>query len=129
MSIPSYDIENKEQLRKLCIFLRSREGPAVREASMVEVRVYFLKGEELVSFLVEPKQGTKWPSDLPRLSSRHEALRVCKGIYKGHYLVRVEESREAGVLGVSCCCYFFRVPSNGHCCCCFSLSLLLHGIL
>lgn len=120
MSKSSYDIENTEQLQKLCNFLRSREGPAVREALLMEKRVHYLKGEKLVNFLVEPKKGTKWPSDLPRFSSRQEALIVCKELCKRQYLLR-SEKREKGVLGVRSCSYF-RVPSNGRCSCLLTLT-------
>lgn len=37
--------EEEENLKKLCDFLRSAEGPAVREAIEMEKRVYYLKGE------------------------------------------------------------------------------------
>ena len=36
------DIEN---LKKLCDFLRSPDGPAVREAIEMDKRVYYLKGK------------------------------------------------------------------------------------
>ena len=38
-----YDAE--ENLKKLCDFLRSRDGPPIREALLMEKRVYYLKGE------------------------------------------------------------------------------------
>jgi hypothetical protein len=38
--------DDEENLKKLCDFLRSREGPPVREALLMEKRVYYLKGEE-----------------------------------------------------------------------------------
>ena len=41
------DIEN---LKKLCDFLRSKEGPAVREAVEMDKRVYYLKGELFKEF-------------------------------------------------------------------------------
>ena len=37
--------ENEENLKKLCDFLRSKEGPAVREAIEMDKRVYYLKGK------------------------------------------------------------------------------------
>ena len=37
--------ENEENLKKLCDFLRGKEGPAVREAIEMDKRVYYLKGE------------------------------------------------------------------------------------
>ena len=36
--------EKEENLIKLCEFLRSNEGPAVREAVLNDKRVYYLKG-------------------------------------------------------------------------------------
>jgi hypothetical protein len=36
--------DDEENLKKLCDFLRSREGPAVREALLMEKRVHYLKG-------------------------------------------------------------------------------------
>jgi hypothetical protein len=36
--------EDEENLKKLCNFLRSSKGPPVREAVMMEKRVYYLKG-------------------------------------------------------------------------------------
>jgi len=60
-----YEIE--ENLVKLCEFLRSNEGPAVREAVEMDKRVYYLKGEKLVNFMVEPKKGSKWPKKSPTI--------------------------------------------------------------
>ena len=39
--------EKEENLVKLCEFLRSNEGPAVREAVEMDKRVYYLKGRHL----------------------------------------------------------------------------------
>ena len=36
--------KNPEQLKKLCDFLRSRNGPPIREALLMEKRVHYLKG-------------------------------------------------------------------------------------
>lgn len=36
--------ENDENLKKLCDFLRSNEGPPVREALLMEKRVHYIKG-------------------------------------------------------------------------------------
>jgi hypothetical protein len=36
--------DDEDNLKKLCNFLRSTEGPAVREAIEMEKRVYYLKG-------------------------------------------------------------------------------------
>ena len=38
-----YQVE--ANLAKLCDFLRSKEGPSVREAIEMDKRVYYLKGE------------------------------------------------------------------------------------
>ena len=40
--------DNEDNLKKLCNFLRSKEGPAVREAVEMDKRVYYLKGPFLV---------------------------------------------------------------------------------
>lgn len=102
--------EDVEHLKKLCDFLRGRQGPPIREALLMEKRVQYLKGEKLVSFLVEPKKGTKWPTNLPRFSSRLEAITTCKALCKNNFLLR-SEKRGKGELGVSvenvimtCCC-------------------------
>lgn len=92
--------EDVEHLKKLCDFLRGRQGPAVREALLMEKRVQYLKGEKLVNFLVEPKKGTKWPTNLPRFSSRLEAITACKVMCKNNFLLR-SEKRGKGELGVS----------------------------
>ena len=36
--------EDVENLKKLCNFLRTKEGPAIREALLMEKRVHYLKG-------------------------------------------------------------------------------------
>ena len=36
--------ENEDNLTKLCDFLRSSEGPPVREAVEMDKRVYYIKG-------------------------------------------------------------------------------------
>mmetsp|Transcript_37294 Transcript_37294/g.57254 ORF Transcript_37294/g.57254 Transcript_37294/m.57254 type:complete len:330 (+) Transcript_37294:58-1047(+) len=92
--------EEEENLKTLCNFLRSREGPPVREAIEMEKRVYYLKGEKLVNFLVEPKKGTKWPGKLPRFKSRTEAIAVCKDLCKYQFMHR-SEKRGKGDLTVS----------------------------
>lgn len=43
---PSF-YDDEENLKRLCDFLRSRDGPAVREALLMEKRVYYLKGKSL----------------------------------------------------------------------------------
>lgn len=42
---PSSFYSEEANLKKLCNFLRSRDGPPVREALLMEKRVYYLKGE------------------------------------------------------------------------------------
>mmetsp|Transcript_17133 Transcript_17133/g.23808 ORF Transcript_17133/g.23808 Transcript_17133/m.23808 type:complete len:322 (-) Transcript_17133:115-1080(-) len=92
--------EEVDNLKKLCDFLRSKDGPAVREAIEMDKRVYYLKGEKLVNFMVEPKKGIKWPSKLPRFSSRPEAIAVCKDLCKYQFMHR-SEKRGKGDLAVS----------------------------
>lgn len=41
---PSVFYEKEENLKKLCDFLRTREGPPCREALLMERRVLYLKG-------------------------------------------------------------------------------------
>ena len=57
-------------------------------------------GEKLVNFLVEPKKGTKWPTNLPRFENRQDAVVVCKDLCKNQFLLR-SEKRGKGELGVS----------------------------
>jgi len=83
--------EKEENLVKLCEFLRSNDGPAVREAVLNDKRVYYLKGEKLVNFLVEPKKGCKWPKKLPRFKERHEAIAVCKELCRLQFIHRSEK--------------------------------------
>jgi len=92
--------EEEVHLTKLCNFLRSNQGPPVREAVEMDKRVYYLKGEKLVNFLVEPKKGTKWPSNLPRFENRTQAIAVCKDLCKFQYLHRSEKQGK-GKLAVS----------------------------
>lgn len=84
--------KQEENLKKLCDFLRSNEGPPVREAVEMDKRVYFLKGEKLVNFLVEPKKGTKWPKKLQRFKDRHEAITVCKELCRLQFMHRSEKA-------------------------------------
>lgn len=93
-----YEVE--ENLAKLCDFLRSNEGPTVREAIEMDKRVYYLKGEKLVNFLVEPKKGTTWPTTLPRVSSRLEAINICKALCHYQFIHR-SEKRGKGDLVIS----------------------------
>lgn len=48
-------------------------------------------GEKLVNFMVEPKKGTKWPKELPKFTSRQEAIGVCKDLCAGHFMHRSEK--------------------------------------
>lgn len=57
-------------------------------------------GEKLVNFLVEPKKGTKWPSNLPRIKTRPEAIAICKELCKLQYIHR-SEKRGKGDLAIS----------------------------
>ncbi|CAJ1943020.1 unnamed protein product [Cylindrotheca closterium] len=91
--------EDEENLKLLCNFLRSSEGPAVREGLLMDKRVHYLKGEKLVNFMVEPKPGTKWPSNLPRFESRQDAIAVCKELCNLHFILRCEK-RGKGELGM-----------------------------
>ena len=61
---------------------------------------YISTGEKLVNFLVEPKKGTKWPSNLPRFKTRQEAIAVCKELCRLHFIHR-SEKRGKGDLVVS----------------------------
>ena len=36
--------QDEENLKKLCNFLRTKHGPAIRESTLMEKRVYYLKG-------------------------------------------------------------------------------------
>jgi len=92
--------EDEKNLRKLCNYLRSSEGPSVREAIEMDKRVYYLKGEKLVSFMVNPKKGSKWPKGLPRFESRQEAITVCKELCKIEFIHR-SEKRGKGDLTIS----------------------------
>lgn len=92
--------EDVENLKKLCDFLRSTQGPPVREAVEMDKRVHYLKGEKLVNFLDEPKKGTKWPENLPKFASRHEAIAVCKDLCRYQFIHR-SEKRGKGDLTMS----------------------------
>ncbi|EJK69567.1 hypothetical protein THAOC_09161 [Thalassiosira oceanica] len=83
--------DDDKNLMKLCDFLRSTEGPPVREAVEMDKRVYYIKGEKLVNFMVEPKKGTKWPKELPKFSSRPEAIAICKELCNRQYMHRSEK--------------------------------------
>jgi hypothetical protein len=47
-SPPSF-YADEENLKKLCDFLRSNEGPPVREALLMEKRVLYLKGKTVTA--------------------------------------------------------------------------------
>ena len=79
---------DEKNLKALCDFLRSSDGPAVREAIEMDKRVYYLKGEKLVNFMVEPKKGIKWPKKLPKFKTRTEAIAVCKELCNYQYMHR-----------------------------------------
>ncbi|EEC47295.1 predicted protein [Phaeodactylum tricornutum CCAP 1055/1] len=96
---PSF-YEDIDNLKKLCDFLRGKHGPPVREALLIEKRVHYMKGEKLVNFLVEPKKGTKWPTNLPKFASRSDAILVCKELCKQQFLLR-SEKRGKGELDVA----------------------------
>jgi len=83
--------ESDESLIKLCDFLRGSEGPSLREAIEMDKRVYYIKGEKLVNFLVEPKKGTKWPNELPKFKNRPEAIAVCKELCNSQFIHRSEK--------------------------------------
>lgn len=91
--------EKEENLNKLCDFLRSKNGPPVREAieTKTEKRCYYLKGEKLVNFLVEPKKGVKWPAKLPRIKDRQEAITICKSLCELQYIMRSEKEGKGEV--------------------------------
>lgn len=54
----------------------------------MDKRVYYLKGEKLVNFMVEPKKGTNWPKKLPRFKTRQQAIAVCKELCNYQYMHR-----------------------------------------
>jgi hypothetical protein len=58
---------------------------------MIIAIVIVCTGEKLVNFMVEPKKGTKWPKDLPRFSSRPDAIAVCKELCNIQYIHRSEK--------------------------------------
>ena len=83
--------DEDKNLNKLCDFLRGSSGPAVREAIQNDKRVYYIKGEKLVNFLVEPKKGVQWPKELPKFKSRPDAITVCKELCNRQYIHRSEK--------------------------------------
>lgn len=82
--------EDEKHLMKLCDFLRSSEGPPVREAIEMDKRVYYIKGElgELTSCVV-----------VVRLPGQHFILipNILKYYYRGEagqFHGRTEEGDE-----------------------------------
>ena len=65
-----------------------------------------------MTFLSEPKKGTKWPKKLPQFGSRQEAVAVCKELVKATFLLR-SEKRGKGELAV---CISERINPNGSAC-------------
>lgn len=63
----------------------------MREAVQTDKRVYYLKGDKLVNFLVEPKKGVKWPTNLPRIKTRPEAIALCKELCRYQFIHRSEK--------------------------------------
>jgi translocation protein SEC62 len=55
-----------------------------------------------VNFMVEPKKGTKWPKELPRFTSRPDAIAVCKDLCSMQYIHRSEKVAK-GELEVRIC--------------------------
>lgn len=43
--------EDVEHLKKLCDFLRSKHGPPIREATLMERRVNYIKGKQCLSYM------------------------------------------------------------------------------
>ena len=67
---PSF-YEDEENLKKLCDFLRSSDGPAVREALLMEKRVYYLKGKLDHALLTCFTELTKTKLSSPSTSNLH----------------------------------------------------------
>ena len=79
----------------------------------------FLAGEKLINFLVEPKKGTKWPSNLPRFENRSQALAVCKDLCKLQFMHRSEKQGKGKLVvsrifrvSTSCILIFFLISYN-----------------
>jgi uncharacterized membrane protein YraQ (UPF0718 family) len=70
------------------------------------IYLYLTLGEKLVNFMVEPKKGTRWPKELPKFTSRQEAIGVCKDLCSGHFMHRSEKVGK-GELEVSCLVIFY----------------------
>jgi len=86
-----YSASSKKNLDLLCNMLRST-GPPVKEAVLRqgEKRVYYLKGERLLNFLVAPKMG-RWDEKLPRVQGREEAIKLCRLLLDNQYLHQVDK--------------------------------------
>ncbi|GMI46122.1 hypothetical protein TrCOL_g12754 [Triparma columacea] len=83
----------------LCVYLRSKDGPSVREAVLSDKRVLYLKGEKLITSMVEPKKG-KWPKNLPKITDRTDAVKIARNLCKAQYLLRAEKVSK-GILQMS----------------------------
>lgn len=44
-----------------------------------------------MNFMVEPKKGTKWPKELPKFTSRPEAIAICKELCNRQFMHRSEK--------------------------------------
>ncbi len=55
-----------------------------------------------MNFMVEPKKGVKWPKELPKFTSRPEAIAVCKELCGRQFMHRSEKVGK-GELEVSYC--------------------------
>lgn len=76
---------NKENLVELSTFLQGVNGPPVCVKKEHSKRVFLLKGENLMNFLlVESSQNTKaektskWPNNLPKCRDKQDVLGICK---------------------------------------------------
>ena len=61
-----------------------------------------------MNFLVEPKKGTKWPSNLPRFKTRQEAIAVCKELCQLHFIHRSEKRGKGDLVVSSLGCFGCR---------------------
>lgn len=59
---------------------------------LIHIPLYYCAiGEKLVNFLVEPKKGTKWPKELPKIDSRPDAIAICKDLCAKQFIHRSEK--------------------------------------
>jgi translocation protein SEC62 len=86
-------------LSKLCNYLRSSNGPPVREAVMREKRVQYIKGPKLVTFLSDGggKSKKKWPKGCQKFPDRTDAINFCKLLLEKEYIVRVEKQAKGAL--------------------------------